>query len=202
MNDPYKILGVSQQASDEEIRTAYVKLAKKYHPDGYVDNPLADLASEKMQEINLAYDEIMLARKNKSSGANGSTAYSAGQFADIRKLINNKRITEAEELLDGVPQEMRDAEWFFLKGNIFYLRGWLEEAYQHFYKACSMDPRNLEYKAAFDRMSWQRQTGSPNYGRRKHENTVCGMSLCDFCTALYCADCCCECMGGNFLRCC
>ncbi len=58
MSDPYKVLGVSPYATDDEISKAYKNLAKKYHPDNYTDNPLADLATEKMQEINQAYDEI------------------------------------------------------------------------------------------------------------------------------------------------
>ena len=56
MRDPYEILGVSRDASDEEIKNAYRQLARKYHPDNYADNPLSDLASEKMKEINEAYD--------------------------------------------------------------------------------------------------------------------------------------------------
>ena len=57
--DPYKILGVSPTASDAEIKSAYKELVKKYHPDQYQDNPLADVAEEKMSEINAAYDQIM-----------------------------------------------------------------------------------------------------------------------------------------------
>ena len=59
MKDPYQILGISRNATDEEVKNAYRNLAKKYHPDSYGDNPLADLAEEKMQEINEAYDSIM-----------------------------------------------------------------------------------------------------------------------------------------------
>ena len=59
MSDPYKVLGVSPNATDEEVKTAYRELAKKYHPDNYADSPLADLAGEKMKEINEAYDQIM-----------------------------------------------------------------------------------------------------------------------------------------------
>ena len=65
MNDPYKILGVPEDASDEEIKKAYRELARKYHPDNYHDNPLEDLAQEKMKEINAAYEQIT---KERASG--------------------------------------------------------------------------------------------------------------------------------------
>lgn len=68
MSDPYQVLGVSPSASDEEVKTAYRNLAKKYHPDNYADSPLADLASEKMKEINEAYDSIMRMRKARAQG--------------------------------------------------------------------------------------------------------------------------------------
>lgn len=57
--NPYKILGIKEGASYDEIKRAYRELAKKYHPDRYRDNPLSDLAGEKMREINEAYDDLM-----------------------------------------------------------------------------------------------------------------------------------------------
>ena len=71
MTDPYKVLGVSPSATDEEVKDAYRKLAKKYHPDQYADSPLKDLADEKMKEINEAYDAITAQRK---AAARGTTA--------------------------------------------------------------------------------------------------------------------------------
>ena len=62
MTDPYKILGVSRDATDDEIKKAYRELARKYHPDNYANSPLADLAEEKMKEINTAYSDIQKAR--------------------------------------------------------------------------------------------------------------------------------------------
>ena len=58
MNDPYQVLGVPETATDAEVRKAYLNLARKYHPDNYHDSPLADLAQEKMKEINAAYEQI------------------------------------------------------------------------------------------------------------------------------------------------
>ena len=69
MTDPYVVLGVPRTASDEEIKKKYRELARKYHPDNYANNPLADLAQEKMKQINEAYDAITKER------AGGGTQY-------------------------------------------------------------------------------------------------------------------------------
>ena len=66
--DPYEVLGVSEDADEETIKKAYRTLVKKYHPDRYVNNPLSDLAAEKIKEINKAYDTIM---NNKNNAVNG-----------------------------------------------------------------------------------------------------------------------------------
>ena len=218
MNDPYKTLGVSPSASDEEIKTAYRNLARKYHPDVYAGTQMEDLASEKMKEINEAYDAILNMRKNPGSNGTYSNSYGQGrqsygnpyqqyyqqtnsQFADIRRLIMTGKIIEAEEVLDGVPSDRRDAEWHFLKGSIFYKRGWLDEAFRHFQTAVTMNPGNMEYRSAYNQMAWQRNSGTPNRGGGGQVYTN-GCSGCDICSGLICADCCCECMGGDLISCC
>jgi len=205
MTDPYQILGVSPSATDEQVKDAYRQLARKYHPDNYVNNPLADLATEKMKEINEAYDEIQ--KRRRSGASSSSSSYTGGyyrnssyssqgsQFSDIRRLINGGRISEAEELLDGVPSQRRDAEWHFLKGSVAYSKGWIDSALQYFNTACNMDPGNQEYRAAMNRLAYQRQTG---YGAGNMDGgRMMGTSICDICATMYCANVCCRCMGGG-----
>ena len=110
MRDPYSVLGVSPNATDEEIKKAYRELARKYHPDNYADNPLSDLAEEKMQEINEAYDEIVNRRKGAKSSNSGGSYGGNSSLADIRNLISAGRLEEAQEVLDGVPVAARNAE--------------------------------------------------------------------------------------------
>ena len=90
MKNPYEILGVSRNDSDDKIKAAYRELAKKYHPDNYADNPLSDLADEKMKEINEAYDSIMNERKgggHASGDTGGYSAYQNQSFSEIRLYI-------------------------------------------------------------------------------------------------------------------
>lgn len=223
MTDPYQVLGVSPSATDEQIKNAYRELARKYHPDNYANNPLADLAQEKMKEINEAYDQIQRQRKQQSSRAGqgysqggysqsgySQSGYSRGyagqggsQFADIRQLLNANRVSDAEELLEGIPQSRRDAEWYFLRGRVFYVRGWLDQAYNYYVRANQMSPGNAEYQTALNQLMWQRNTGRPAGGYGDYRNVQAGgASGCDMCMGLICADTCCECMGGDLISCC
>ena len=145
MKDPYSVLGVSRDASNDEIKAAYRELARKYHPDNYADNPLSDLAGEKMREINEAYDEIMNSRASgKSNAGSGHSSSGKTSFPEVRSLINQGRLEQAQEVLDGVPPQNRDAEWYFLNGTVQYRRGWFDNAYTSFATACRMNPNNME----------------------------------------------------------
>mgnify|MGYP000134907682 CR=1 FL=1 len=195
MRDPYSVLGVSPNASDEEVKKAYRELARKYHPDNYQNNPLADLAEEKMKEINEAYDTITKQRSGgggsyqQSSGSYGGytqqRSYSSGSstYARVRNLINAGDLGTAERLLQEVPQ--RDGEWYFLVGSIAYRKGWLDEAMQNYTLAVQMDPGNMEYRQALSMMQ-QRGGGYRPYGYTT--NSVDGM---DCCTTMLCLNCLC-----------
>jgi len=208
MKDPYEVLGVRPGASEEEIRRAYRELARKYHPDQYADHPLSGLAQEKMKEINEAYDFLM---KNKNGyerrrayqeqsrqGHYQSQSYREDDsiYSRIRTIIESGNLDEADRMLEGITN--RGAEWNYLKGIVLARRGWYHQAQQHFQMAVAMDPTNPEYQSAFynfaHRNRMYRDVGNGmGYGG--------GMSACDCCATLYCADCCCECMGGDLVNC-
>ena len=202
MRDPYSVLGVKPDASDQEIKKAYRELARKYHPDNYVDNPLADLAEEKMKEVNEAYEAIQKQRSGggggggysqSSSPSSGGYQYGYQQqsygggtnnptFNRVRNLINMGDLNSAERLLQEVPQ--KSGEWYFLMGSIASGRGWLDEAMQNYNLAVQMEPGNPEYRQALNMM----QRGGQAY--RPYGNSG-GMDSLDCCTTMLCLNCLC-----------
>ena len=194
MKDPYKILGVSPDASDEEIKKAYRELAKKYHPDNYINNPLKDLADEKMKEINEAWDQIENERRNRTSSNYSSS--SSSSYSSIRAMIANGDYASAERELDRINN--RDAEWNYLKGCIYLKRQHYSQARAYLERAVMMDPQNEEYRAVFSTLS-QAQS---QYGGFNTQRTGGDCDTCDICSSLLCADCLCECCGGDLIGCC
>ena len=195
MNDPYAVLGVSSSASDEKIKKAYRELVKKYHPDNYANNPLADLAEAKMKEVNEAYDAIVKMRTQGGGyQSSGRTGYGGGyqqsggynqsrgsSYAHVRQLINQNNLAEAERILRS--SQTNSAEWYYLMGMVSYRRGWLDDARQNFWTACSMDPNNMEYRQAMNSMNMNMNRGA------YHNNNN---DLCTLCTTLYCMNCLCD----------
>lgn len=178
MQDPYKVLGLQRGASQEEIKAAYRELVKKYHPDKYQGNPLADLAEEKLREINEAYDQLTGATAQtygSASGAYGSASRAYGSsartgsaggrnaysyqsygttnpyYGEIVDALNRNDLARADQLLSASPN--RDADWFFLSGLLAYKRGYLDEGLNKVRVAMNMDPANIQYKDIYRQMS-------------------------------------------------
>ena len=196
MRDPYQVLGIPSTATDEEVKKAYRNLARKYHPDNYHDNPLEDLAQERMKEINEAYETIRTQRKAAQSGGQSyggytggySQGYNAGAYGGVwqrvRLAISQGNLNLAEELLNA--QTDHNGEWNFLKGAVCYKRGWMDEARRYYETAVQMDPGNAEYQRALDMLNGNGAAYRPNgYG---HVTT--GNCAGDNCSSL-CAACAC-----------
>lgn len=208
MKDPYSVLGVSRNASDEEVKKAYRDLARKYHPDNYVNNPLADLAQEKMKEINEAYETLQkgggsaYARQEQSSGyADYGQQRQPGWQAGAPTMLQQARQAIATGNLGLAEQLLRDgnngsAEWHFLMGSLSYRKGWLDDARQHFEAAVQRDPGNREYRQALNTM----QQGGGYY--QPVRQTGGEMDAVRCCSNLCVADCCCELLGGDLIPCC
>lgn len=203
MNDPYEVLGVSRNATDDQIRAAYRELVKKYHPDKYQDNPLADLAEEKLREVNEAYDAIMKERSGQSqgSGYQGAGGYSSGyagagaysgenaaDFRTVRQYIDAGNLAAAQAKLDSIP--VKNAEWIFLSGMISYKKGWYDDAISKVDQAISMAPNNQEYRMIRQQMvmrgqMFRQQAYGQGYGNQD--------PFCQALQALICIDCLCPC---------
>jgi molecular chaperone DnaJ len=206
MRDPYQVLGVPSTATDEEVKKAYRDLARKYHPDNYHDNPLADLAQERMKEINEAYEAVQSQRKAQRSGGysaggqryggqgygyqsgyqNGYQGGYTSRYQRVRMAISSGDLNLAEELLNA--QSDHDAEWNFLKGAICYRRGWLDEARRYYQTAVTMAPDNPEYQRALDILEGRGTAYRPE-GYGDVTTGACGDSSClRLCGATLCCN--------------
>ena len=202
--NPYEVLGVEPGADEETVKKAYRTLAKKYHPDRYVNSPMQETAAEKMKQINEAYD--MITKGQASGGGSGgynhggyntggynTGGYNAGgysynftpSFQTVRMLISMGQYDAALGMLNSLPQE---AEWYYLRGLISLRRGFYDQAYSDVEKASKMEPSNVEYRSAIENMKNRNTT---------YTNTGNYTSGCCDCLPCMCIPCICPCDCGG-----
>ena len=189
MKNPYEVLGIKEGASIEEIKKAYKEQVKKYHPDRHQDNPLYELAEEKLQEINEAYEYLM--KNAKPSG--GYAEYKTGsttsntEYQQVRRDIDRGDLRSAEETLNRI--KSRGAEWHFLYGMLNLRKGWYNEAISNIQIAVSMEPGNVEYRNALNSIlsaSGGYRTNAYGMGYRSLDDELCRMLQCYCCADLLC----------------
>lgn len=221
MFDPYSILGVSRDASDEEIKKAYRKLSRKYHPDANINNPNKDQAEEKFKEIQQAYDQIMKEREYGSSGNygyGGNTGYGGfGGFGGyggsqsnsgyqdeeaIRRqaasnYVQSGHYQEAMNVLSSLKE--RNAQWYYLSAVANMGLGNNVNAMNHIREAVRLEPDNMQYRMMLQRMegsgSWYQEQQNPFGGMPTAGNDLCMKCL----MANLACSCCCP---GSGVICC
>lgn len=210
---PYDILGVSPNASKDEIAKAYRKLAKKYHPDL---NPGDETAAKKMSEINAAYDEIKNGNASAYSTSSGGSYASGweqydrsrghnGQYTtddyarldSVRAYIENDQYHEAINLLNTMGN--RNAEWYYLSAVANHAVGNSITALQHAREAVGLEPNNLEYRRTLAEIeasgrqyrTWQTSNGFSLKNAAQCCSVLCMTEMCCLCAQGYASMCYC-----------
>lgn len=207
MLDPYRILGVSRDASEEEIKKAYRALSRKYHPDANINNPNKDQAEEKFKEVQQAYEQIMKEREYGSTGG-----YEYGGFGGFQQGASQSRNFSEDELhmqaaanyiQQGYYQEamnvlsgisVRNGQWHYLCSMASMGLGNNLDALSHIQEAVRLEPDNMQYQMLLQRM----QQGGQWYGNM--QRTYGGMQAdgSDWCMRVCCASAVCNvCSGGT-----
>ena len=154
--DPYEILGVSHNATDQEIKKAYRILSRKYHPDANVGKPNIKAYEEKFKQIQQAYQTIMDERKGKTtnngfggfySGTHNTASSGSEEDMHLQAAVNfirNGRFSEALRVLDDI--QNRNAAWYYTAAIAHSGCGNNATAMQYAQKASEMEPNNYEYQ--------------------------------------------------------
>lgn len=192
MFDPYSVLGVSRDASDEEIKKAYRKLSRKYHPDANINNPNKAQAEEKFKEVQQAYEQIMKEREygsyygnNGNYGGFGSQTNSGYQDEEaVRRqaaanFIQSGHYREAMNVLSSLSQ--KNAHWYYLSSIANMGLGNNVNALNDIRQAVNMEPDNLQYRMLLQRMegggTWYQEQQNPFGGMPVDGSDYC-MKLC------------------------
>ena len=199
----YEIFGLTENATMEEVEARYQELRAQYQRDRFLPGDEGEEASEKLQQLEVAYREIKFEKEDKESQ---SKATQNTDYKEIQNLIMSGKLDEAQSKLDEFTT--RDAEWHYMQSILFYKRNWFLESKTQLELACQMDPTNQRYKQSLDKLtkilasntispdqlrSGPRPTNDPpraNYG-----NGTCTGSSCVDC--LLCNLCCNCCMRGG-----
>lgn len=159
MKEFYQLLGLTEDATDEEIEASYQQRKAKYREDSFKEGEEGNEAARMLHKLNVAYTEIMTARREKGQNTQGNSA-----FADVEELIRRGDITGAQSKLDAFDE--RNAEWHYLQSVVFYKKAWMNESKKQLEIAMQMDGSNEKYKNAYrklnDKMNYEQRSGGVN----------------------------------------
>ncbi len=142
----YDLLGLNEDATDEEIKERYAELKKKYNEDRWLDGEAGNEAARMLNKLDAAYTEIMSERRERSKNTDGSDAYK-----EIADLLKSDKLAEAQSRLDDFNE--RGAEWHYLQAVVFYKKNWSNESKKQLEIAMQMDPGNKKYQEAYGKLN-------------------------------------------------
>ena len=202
MLDPYSVLGVSRDASMDEIKKAYRKLSRKYHPDANINNPNKEEAEEKFKQVQQAYDQIVKEREQGSSQSSWSGGFGGGyQTQDDQRsmemraaanYINAAHYQEALNVLNRMAE--RNGQWYYYHAVANAGAGNTASAMEDARKAVDMEPNNMQYQQLYQQLQsggqWYWNQGN-GYGYERPGNGF-GNCCCQcLCMNMLCPGCCC-----------
>ncbi len=168
MTEYYELLGVSESATDEEIKARYEELKAKYSEDRWLDGEAGNEAAKMLTKIDTAYREILAARKEKSQNTDGESV-----FEEIAKLLKENDLSAAQNKLDDCNE--RPAEWHYLQAVVFYKKNWTNDSKKQLEIAMQMDPDNVKYRNAYGKMNakndYQRQAAEQTQNPYSNPNS-------------------------------
>ncbi len=210
MINPYEVLGVSRDATEEEIKKAYRSLSRKYHPDSNINNPNAKEAEQKFKEIQVAYDQIQKGEDPGQTangygdfsgfggfgGFGGFTGYGQQRQAQesiniqaVKNYISNGYFKEAMNVLNTISNQ--DAQWYYYSAICHAGLGNEAMALEHSKRATMMDPNNFQYRELYRKLStgetWYQSRGT-NYGRvvMPGSGLCCSIMAANLCCGMCC----------------
>ncbi len=208
--DPYVILEINRDASQAEILEAYKSKRSFYQAHVFDEGEAGATAARKLEELDQAYQMAMEASHETATVSDENDSFG---YSDVKTLIKNKKFDEAQRRLDDIT--LRDGEWHYYQAIIFYEKSWLNESKRQLEMALAEDPNNEKYKRSLENLkrkidgtnAFEREKSGTNYNnnvppKSYSQNADVADGICTACQALWCADCCCECMGGDLIRCC
>lgn len=201
MTDPYSVLGVSRDANTDEIKKAYRKLSRIYHPDANINNPNKDAAEEKFKQIQEAYNQIMYEKEHGYGSYSGSYSgfgsYSTESDPRIQAAVNfirNRQFMEAMSVLESISD--RNARWYYYHAFASAGLGNVVRAEEDARMAVQMEPGNPEFVNLLNQLQnaggWYSSMGT-GYGQGSAGAGNCCAEL--ICFEVLCNCCCC---GGGF----
>ena len=147
MNDKYKLFGLTESCTDEELENAYKTRREIYAEDRFLEGEAGNLAAKKLTELDLAYNEIKAERNENRFSSENTT----GAFAEVERLIKEGKLHDAQQKLDDFNE--RNAEWHYLQAVVFYKKNWNNDSKKQLEIALQCDPENQKYKNALNKLN-------------------------------------------------